>query len=248
MLQWSIKFSNNDIQHHGIEGQKWGNRRWQNKDGSLTPEGYVHYYGESKKRYAKALQKKKDIKRDLFINKVQMPGIALSKKSKNKKEKMKEKRSQLKQELKATKKEIKQSRKEYKKSLSHYKEMINSIQNDKTISPDNKRSKINDIIADRAALNYENASTTYLIGAGAGIIGGLLTSSANKSIQNYYNGGYANAYVNAGKLITGKILKSAGSAAVSIGVTGRATAGADAFMKQMQNNANYNSGKYSNRK
>ena len=29
--------------HHGIKGQKHGIRRWQNEDGSLTPEGYIHY-------------------------------------------------------------------------------------------------------------------------------------------------------------------------------------------------------------
>ena len=29
--------------HHGIKGQKHGHRRWQYPDGSLTPEGYVHY-------------------------------------------------------------------------------------------------------------------------------------------------------------------------------------------------------------
>ena len=27
------------IKHHGIKGQKWGVRRYQNQDGSLTPEG-----------------------------------------------------------------------------------------------------------------------------------------------------------------------------------------------------------------
>lgn len=31
------------LAHHGIKGQKHGVRRWQNKDGSLTPEGYPHY-------------------------------------------------------------------------------------------------------------------------------------------------------------------------------------------------------------
>ena len=31
------------LAHHGIAGQKWGKRRYQNPDGSLTPEGYIHY-------------------------------------------------------------------------------------------------------------------------------------------------------------------------------------------------------------
>ena len=30
---------NNYIQHHGIKGQKWGIRRYQNKDGTLTAAG-----------------------------------------------------------------------------------------------------------------------------------------------------------------------------------------------------------------
>lgn len=32
-----------DIKHYGIMGQKWGIRRYQNKDGSLTPEGKARY-------------------------------------------------------------------------------------------------------------------------------------------------------------------------------------------------------------
>ena len=39
------------IAHHGIKGQKWGVRRFQNEDGSLTPEGRKHYGVEGKKRY-----------------------------------------------------------------------------------------------------------------------------------------------------------------------------------------------------
>lgn len=33
----------NELQHHGIKGQKWGVRRYQNKDGSLTNAGVKRY-------------------------------------------------------------------------------------------------------------------------------------------------------------------------------------------------------------
>ena len=32
-----------ELYHHGIKGQKWGIRRYQNEDGSLTPEGMARY-------------------------------------------------------------------------------------------------------------------------------------------------------------------------------------------------------------
>jgi hypothetical protein len=40
----------NELYHHGIKGMKWGVRRYQNPDGSLTSEGYLHYgYGRKEK-------------------------------------------------------------------------------------------------------------------------------------------------------------------------------------------------------
>lgn len=38
-----------NLQHHGIKGQKWGVRRYQNKDGSLTPAGKRRYHPEDKR-------------------------------------------------------------------------------------------------------------------------------------------------------------------------------------------------------
>ena len=37
-------YSTDELQHHGILGQKWGIRRYQNKDGSYTAEGKARYY------------------------------------------------------------------------------------------------------------------------------------------------------------------------------------------------------------
>ena len=42
-----------ELCHYGVKGQKWGRRRYQNPDGSLTPAGYEHY-GYGKKREGKA--------------------------------------------------------------------------------------------------------------------------------------------------------------------------------------------------
>ena len=40
------------LMHHGTKGQKWGNRKYQNADGSLTPLGRLHYGVGNAKRAA----------------------------------------------------------------------------------------------------------------------------------------------------------------------------------------------------
>lgn len=42
MTSYRVVFTSSDpnsLQHYGVKGQKWGQRRYQNEDGSLTPEG-----------------------------------------------------------------------------------------------------------------------------------------------------------------------------------------------------------------
>ena len=40
-----------ELYHYGVPGQKHGNRRYQYEDGSLTPEGKIHYgVGDGKKK------------------------------------------------------------------------------------------------------------------------------------------------------------------------------------------------------
>lgn len=58
--------------HHGIRGQKWGVRRYQNEDGSLTPAGRKKYGSDDNIRYQKLRKKKsKDLTNEEleFINK-----------------------------------------------------------------------------------------------------------------------------------------------------------------------------------
>ena len=37
------RYFNDELYHHGILGQRWGIRRFQNEDGSLTPKGRERY-------------------------------------------------------------------------------------------------------------------------------------------------------------------------------------------------------------
>ena len=56
--------NNNELAlyHHGIKGQHWGIRRYQNPDGSLTPEGRKRYMNDShwRDKYLKMKKKEQD--------------------------------------------------------------------------------------------------------------------------------------------------------------------------------------------
>lgn len=58
-MEYEIVASNNDeLAHWGIKGMKWGIRRYQNKDGSLTPAGKKHREAEE----AKLKERERNIK------------------------------------------------------------------------------------------------------------------------------------------------------------------------------------------
>ena len=72
-------YVNGQLFHHGIKGQKWGERKYQNKDGSLTPAGKERYGGDftSKKaqkfgaKAAKAAAKGKTSAADEYASRAQ---------------------------------------------------------------------------------------------------------------------------------------------------------------------------------
>lgn len=45
----------NELYHHGIKGQRWGVRRYQNPDGSLTSKGKQRYSDEERKKNGQEL-------------------------------------------------------------------------------------------------------------------------------------------------------------------------------------------------
>ncbi len=46
MTYYAVVRNDKHLEHHGIKGQKWGVRRFQNSDGSLTPAGRERYGSE----------------------------------------------------------------------------------------------------------------------------------------------------------------------------------------------------------
>lgn len=46
--------SPDDIEHYGVKGQRWGVRKYQNKDGTLTALGKKRYGGEKAQQYKQA--------------------------------------------------------------------------------------------------------------------------------------------------------------------------------------------------
>ena len=58
-MYFTIVASDSDLQHHGIKGQKWGVRRYQNYDGSYTKKG-LERYNKAAEKYASVKQQRKE--------------------------------------------------------------------------------------------------------------------------------------------------------------------------------------------
>lgn len=63
-----VLYNNNELQHFGVKGQKWGVRRYENKDGTLTPAGRKRYNEDGTKKTHK---QKKAYKAEVKVAKKQ---------------------------------------------------------------------------------------------------------------------------------------------------------------------------------
>lgn len=71
--------SNDYLVHHGIKGMRWGVRRYQNKDGSLTNAGRFRYAVESDKKITTNKDGSKNIPAGFAFNRVGQSSLDVNK-------------------------------------------------------------------------------------------------------------------------------------------------------------------------
>ena len=119
---------NGQLYHHGIKGMKWGVRRFQKKDGDLTPAGKKRYaakeaYKQVKKEYNKAYWEADSKRHQAF---------SLSKKKREENDKRWDKAFDKADKLNTAKAEYKKAKSIHKAELAEQKARENAAINKKT--------------------------------------------------------------------------------------------------------------------
>lgn len=207
----AIETKNNEevLEHHGIRGQKWGVRRFQNKDGSLKPAGEKRYGGDSDvksaKKSAKAEYKAAKKEYNKSFNKAYNTSANLlnhlTKKGNEKQDKTwgdtYDKLKVMDKAQKGYKKAKENYKKEYNKNLDEVRK--NATFKENIVYNDATRRRAAKLMTDNKNITYEEASkkakgeavrnTAIILGVyGAVTIGAAaLNSKKNSSIINPIN-------------------------------------------------------------
>lgn len=72
-LKFKELMHSDEIRHHGVKGQRWGVRRFQNKDGSLTSAGLKKQSRDQEKQELKGVKKELHKKNKTHVKSMLVP-------------------------------------------------------------------------------------------------------------------------------------------------------------------------------
>lgn len=165
----------NELYHYGIQGMKWGIRRYQNKDGTLTKAG--------KKRYEKELSKLKEEKKALTNQKRTAKKL--------------QKLDDEKQKIDALKKEL-NGPSDNKKESSPAAPEVKKAKSFKEMSDDELRATVDRLAMERAAYDMQrqisamnpekvSAGKKFINSLGKDVIAPVAKNVAKNAAENYLN-------------------------------------------------------------
>ena len=171
-----------ELYHHGIQGQKWGERRFQNEDGSWTAEGRERYgKGDGMSDRAKARMEYKTEKYKMYLKSKEQRNrdkIAAKEERQRIKEQSKNDRLMIKEQAKISKKE--------KDAIQSKEELRDKIEKlNLQIEYNKKLREAEKPTALTKANEFFNTPTGKLVGQViTSTIPNLVTQSAQKVIEN----------------------------------------------------------------